>query len=400
MAKTICLVLPRPRHIEVANDLGVECITVHDELSYKGLPASISIVVPSIADVASDAVAGAVKALAGDHELCGAISFSERGLRLASQISDSLSLDSANSTVVDRIVDKHEMRKTITCSASPVWSMIYNVDMLHQFLNSLAGDVILKPSDGVGSYGVVRISKNKPNPSILDTRFPALAEEFLDGQEYSAETISHNGSHKIVAITRKLAKSESIQNAFVETGHTVARSFLEDAAFVAKVESLVFSSLDQLELKFGVAHTEFIDTREGLKIVETHNRTGGDKIADLVNLVTGVDLVAAAMKSFTVTDLSISSTSTITARAATIKFFLPPSGVITNILGLSRLRYNPGIREFLVNKSVGDRVLPIMSSGDRAGYVIAVGDSADTSEELAAEAVGMVEFKIQSSGST
>ena len=69
--------------------------------------------------------------------------------------------------------------------------------------------IVIKPTDNSGSRGVV-LCKNKNDlenifkESIQYTQKPyLLAEEFIDGKEYSVESLHFNGKSKIVQITEK-----------------------------------------------------------------------------------------------------------------------------------------------------------------------------------------------------
>ena len=158
--------------------------------------------------------------------------------------------------------------------------------------------VIVKPTDRSGSRGVFRCENAaevlSAVPAACECSFEkcAIVEEFLFGDEYSCESISHNGEHHILAVTKKFTTGAPH---FIETGHLEPAPLTQ--AQYAFVEEQVKKALDALHIRTGAGHTEFMLTPEGnFRVVEIGSRMGGDCIgSDLVPLSTGVDFVRAVI---------------------------------------------------------------------------------------------------------
>lgn len=116
-----------------------------------------------------------------------------------------------------------------------------------------------------------------------------LAEEFLSGHEVSVEGFSQDGVHSVVAVTDKLLGEGG--SGFIEAGHSVPARV--DEAIRQGIVDLTGRLLDAVGLVEGPSHTEIMITDAGLRIIESHNRAGGDNIPELVRLAYGVDLVRA-----------------------------------------------------------------------------------------------------------
>ena len=158
--------------------------------------------------------------------------------------------------------------------------------------------VIVKPTDRSGSRGVFRCENPQEVlsavPAACECSFEkcAIVEEFLFGDEYSCESISHHGEHHLLAVTKKFTTGAPH---FIETGHLEPAPLSPEQ--YALVENRVKKALDALHIRTGAGHTEFMLTPEGdFRVVEIGSRMGGDCIgSDLVPLSTGIDFVRAVI---------------------------------------------------------------------------------------------------------
>lgn len=161
-------------------------------------------------------------------------------------------------------------------------------------LKGFAYPLIVKPVDRSGSRGIFKVNnfdevlqvfEQSKNQSFSKK---AIIEEFIEGKEYSAESISFNGTHKLLTVTKKYTTGSPH---FIEIGH-------DEPSGIAKsrfpyIESEIYKALDALHIKNGASHAEFKLDRDGvLHIIEVGPRMGGDCIgSDLVPLSTGYDFM-------------------------------------------------------------------------------------------------------------
>lgn len=153
---------------------------------------------------------------------------------------------------------------------------------------------IVKPTDRSGSRGICKVmSKDELDVSIplaIEQSFEkaAIIEEFIDGKEYSAETISYNGVHHLLAVTEKFTTGFPH---FIEIGHIQPASMSEEQKI--ELEKTIFAALDALDIRYGAAHVEFkLQDNNSVRIIEVGARMGGDCIgSDLVYMSTGNDFV-------------------------------------------------------------------------------------------------------------
>lgn len=158
--------------------------------------------------------------------------------------------------------------------------------------------VIVKPVDRSGSRGVTKVSRmDGLEPAVYGAfeqgfKREALIEEYIEGDEYSIETISWKGEHNILAVTKKYTTNSP---SFIEVAHMEPAQM--DVRLTERVKSIVVHALNSLEIQYGASHTEIKITKDNdVKIVEIGGRMGGDCIgSDLVCLSTGVDFVDAVL---------------------------------------------------------------------------------------------------------
>lgn len=155
--------------------------------------------------------------------------------------------------------------------------------------------IIVKPTDRSGSRGIYKLTSFDGLEDAIrhsvEASFEkkAIVEEYIEGDEYSFETISQNGVHHYLTITKKFTTGSPH---FIETGHLEPSDL--DAETIEAAKELVFRALDALHITTGASHAEFKvlpGTRE-IRLIEIGARMGGDCIgSDLVRLTTGYDFV-------------------------------------------------------------------------------------------------------------
>ncbi|MBO4687285.1 MAG: ATP-grasp domain-containing protein [Clostridiales bacterium] len=196
--------------------------------------------------------------------------------------------------------NKHLMRKRFADNGDPSVKSIQIIDLKDVNPDDFSYPVIVKPEDRSGSRGISKITdKTELKDAVKlaqEASFNghALIEEFAEGEEFSAETISFNGKHKLLAITKKYTTGAPH---FIETGH-MEPAFPRDSKMFSRIEEMVYHALDGLGLQNGASHTEYkIDSKGQIRLIEIGGRMGGDCIgSSLVHLSTGVDFVKAIIE--------------------------------------------------------------------------------------------------------
>lgn len=193
-----------------------------------------------------------------------------------------------------------------------------------------------------------------------------LLEEVLVGPEVSVETVTVDGTTRVLGVTDKSLAGEPW---FVETGHMFPAAL--DAATVTAVCDMAVAALAAVGLERGVAHTELRLTVAGPRVVEINPRPAGNQITELVRRVTGVDLpmVYTQLALGERPDITVADTG---VRSAAISFMLPPrAGTVAEIDGVAAVAAAPGVVDWAV-KPAGHRTGDAVSNNNYLGHVMVV----------------------------
>ncbi len=195
---------------------------------------------------------------------------------------------------------------------------------------------------------------------------PVLAEEYLDGPQYSVESFTFHGEHVPIAITEQTVFGRDL-GWFI----TVGRAIPAPLGRVAWPE--VSAALTALGITEGPAHTELVLTGIGPRILSVRPGTGPDRTPDLIHLCTGLDLdlLALAWAAQTVPAFDPPDAH----RASAIQYLLAAPGRIASIDGTHRARTHPGVVDVVVSLGPGDRLRPLRTPRDRPAHVLAVGST-------------------------
>ncbi len=308
-----------------------------------------------------------------------AVSLTEPGLEPASRITDLLGLTGNPLTVSRLLRDKWAMRQHLSRTGGPTVAaaQVSTMEELVRFGKQCGYPLILKPRDGTASVGVFRIDGLYAVPAVwhkvealrrvqADLLCPLdvlIAEEFVDGPEYSVETFSFAGRHVVVAVTEKVTAGEN----FTEVGHALPARL--DPADEMSIVKCVTGFLDAVGLRHGPAHTEVRTGTRGPRVIESHNRVGGGRICEMVDTAFGIDLDAYALGwPF---DLVPELPDRPAARCATAtRFLVARPGKVGRIDVPDEVRAHPAVVSLHIPVAAGDVVPPAGTDLVRLGQLI------------------------------
>lgn len=192
--------------------------------------------------------------------------------------------------------NKYAMRSAFVKNnvASPKFAKVSVDDDVIALTAEMKFPVIVKPTDRSGSRGITKVSKPEEIKDAVrqsvENSFEkkAIIEEYIEGEEYSCESVSYRGTHHVLAVTKKYTTGSPH---FIETGH-MEPAGLDDCMY-QKVKEEIPKALDALQITNGASHAEFkIDNEGNIRIIEIGSRMGGDCIGShLVYLSSGYDFV-------------------------------------------------------------------------------------------------------------
>lgn len=313
-----------------------------------------------------------------------AVTIVEEALLPCARINQALGLPGTSVELVERTRDKTAMRRVLDAGGfSPVrWTSVKALADATAFGERMGYPFILKPVDGVGSVDVRLIRAAADLEGVLNGKSNWIAEEYLDGPEYSVDCFSFSGRHFILGINLETKNPGPIGSEFLEVAHQVPAPMSQERDH--EVREFVRRFLDEVGIQDGPSHTELKYTSRGPRIVETHTRLGGDRLWDLIRLTTGYDLVDMTLQ-WAMGTLKPLDADPVPRGGAAIQYFTPPPGRLKHLHGMQALRRLPGVVDISLTVDVGAHIPPAMQSVDRAGYVIAQGQTVQQAMEICQE---------------
>lgn len=131
-------------------------------------------------------------------------------------------------------------------------------------LNDFEYPLIIKPVDLSSSRGVMKINNPEELQDAIDYAMgwsktkQCILEEFIEGKEYSGESIAYDGKYKLLVVTEK---STTGAPHFVETGHKQPADLSKE--MLDKVEKTLYKAFASMGIKYGAVHPEFRITKDG-----------------------------------------------------------------------------------------------------------------------------------------
>ncbi len=335
------------------------------------------------------ALASAVHAVQPFH---ATVSFWERALLPAAVVGDSLGVATNPRTAVEVTRDKLAMRTLLAQNGLDSVRFLLCEDQrdLSRFLKQVGKPVILKPTHGSGSAGVALVRSDRDVGAawqwgILPDLLPLMAEEYVDGPEYSIESISVAGRHQILGATEKFTTGPPH---FIETGHRFPAQLAKDVE--QQVHATVSRLLSAVGHTVGPAHTEVRLTDRGPVVIETQTRFGGDQIWEMVEIVTGIGLTKTTCAHLLGLEAPDARPK---AAGAAIRFFAYENCEIASVTGVDLASGEPGVVRVDCKLRPGMRLGPLTASKQRQGYVLTSGTSGSDAWHTASRAMSKVNVK-------
>jgi biotin carboxylase len=341
-------------------------------------------------DASPEAMLAAAKGIHAEEPFGVAVSMNDAYAEVAADINQMLGLP-GNRPDVPRVVnDKARMREILRDSAAGTVAAarVGTAEDLQRFAAEVGYPFVVKPVDGFGSRGVTLVAGEADLDDAVAGTHEAngwVAEEYLNGPEFSVETFSTDGVHHVLAVTEKFKGPN-----FVEIGHVVPARL--PTGSVRAMTAEVTAGLDAIGLTEGPAHTEIMLTGRGPRIVETHCRPGGDGIVELVRLAVGLDVHQLIFDWLAGRPLRLAPATG--PKAAATWFLTPGPGTVSSISGLAEARTAEGVTEAYVTVAAGETIGELRSSTDRSGAVIATGDTAEQALRRARAAADRIEIAV------
>ncbi|MER7519925.1 ATP-grasp domain-containing protein [Streptomyces sp. NPDC126499] len=393
----------RLKQVRKARELGLDVVYVQHPDAYdrEHWPYVDQALLVDYCDI--DRLLPMVRALHEVYPFAKAVTLTEFALLPTARINEELGLAGESLDTVELLLDKARMRGHLAAKGiSPVASAVgRSTEDVRDFVAAHGLPIIVKPVRESGSLAVFCVRDESEVDAVAeryrtlsdkewapgdvafaDSFDEFLMEEYLEGPEFSVETLSFDGRHVVVATTDR----ELGGTGFADFGRT---GFAEIGLWqpsahppeqVREAIGLVREFLDAVGLRDGPAHTEVKLTPRGPRIIESHNRVGGYALNEIAELVYGVDMERHALAAG-LGLLEPLAESPEPRGAAALQALIPEPGRVVEVTGVDAVRADPAFVDLRLMVEPGDMVSPLTWNEDIGGYVVARG--ADTAEAIA-----------------
>ena len=308
----------------------------------------------------------------------------DKPLVMMARVAKELSLPFYSVETAEWSTDKFQMKQRFLEGGVPCarGRLIHNSEEAQDLYFPL----ICKPRDNSGSRGVKLCRdlteldsciKEALEVSKLDT---VLVEEFIEGREFSIESLHYDGKSEVIQFTEKKT-TEFPYN--VELGHKQPANLTDDQR--NQICDIISKIASCMHFKNCPSHTELKINERGIFVIETSPRLGGDYITStLTPLSTGINLEDQLLH--IALGEPVDTTTGRVDKASAVCFFSLPEGKVKAIdPKINEVESWPNIQNFLFKLKVGDKVNKITSSLNRYGQFIVNGISREEIDELVAK---------------
>lgn len=333
-----------------------------------------------------------------DEDIAGITSSSEYFIYIAARLANKFKLPSPMTSAISNCRNKYTQRKILQDAnvGIPKFYLAQSIEEVIAFSKEFELPVIIKPTQGSGSFGVKMCSSleeirehskfllnQKVNERGIASEEKILIEELVNGDEYSVETFNNS----IIGITKK--HLGELPN-FVEIGHDFPAKLTYEEE--QSIKEITIKALDSLNLKWGANHIELRLTKYGAKIIEVNPRLAGGYIPELIRFAYGINLISEMIKLTTGQVYSIERTKN---QNSVIRFILPETqGKLISIQGIEDIKNTNGIVDVQIYKKIGEYVSVYGDFRDRIGHIIACAND-ETSIDIVEAALKKINLVIE-----
>lgn len=287
--------------------------------------------------------------------------------------------------------DKHLMKQIFQENDIPC----ANGKLINKIDDSLKYPLILKPRDNSGSRGIVFCEiKAEAEEGLKEAlgfskKDTILAEEFISGKEYSVEALHFDNQTKVLQITEKITTPHPYNVELVHIQPAEISSAEEN-----EIDELINKIATAMNFQNCASHTELKINDDGIFVIETSPRLGGDFITSkLTPLSTGINMESELIK------ISLGEIPELPEKennsAAIFYFDLFEKKRVTKDLSfLENIKDKKDVVEFSFDLKRGMEIPKIKNSLDRYGFIIVTANNRETLLESADEYINQIEAGI------
>ena len=256
---------------------------------------------------------------------------------------------------------------------------------------------VIKAPDRQGQRGLTLVGSAEEVADAVRIALDAsrsatlIVEELVPGREVTVNAFSVDGHFHPLTVTDRLTAALP---AFGVALTHVWPSELEPAQIGAAIEAASVAAR-AVGIANGPSYTQVLVGPDGPRVGELAARLGGGHDAELCRVALGVDMNGAALSAAIGEEIPPASLAPVAKLGgACVRFLVAPPGELREVTGVEEAFAAEGIRGIRIYRRVGHKFGEFRRGADRAGAVLAVGDSRQEALERADRAEAMIRFEV------
>jgi biotin carboxylase len=282
-------------------------------------------------------------------------------------------------------VSKQRQRERFAAAGipQPAWRAVVQAG------DDLSLPAVVKPGDRQGQKGLTLVRERSALDKAVELAVSesrasiALVEEYVDGAELTVNAFSSGGKFYPLTVTDRLTAEPPAFGVALAHAWPSAQS-VDEAVAAAK------QAAEALGITDGPTYTQVRLGADGVRVMELAARLGGGHDAELCRAALGIDLNGLALASALGEPVEIPEA--MPAGGACVRFLVAPPGTLREVAGLTEALAVEGVLDARVYRQPGWTIAPLRRGADRAGFVLARGESRDDALERAGRAMERIRF--------
>lgn len=258
-------------------------------------------------------------------------------------------------------------------------------------LQAPGSPVVVKPPDRQGQVGISLVRSPEDFAPAVEQAVSAsrsgeaLVEELVEGPEVTVNAFSSGGEFRALTVTdRVVAEPPAFGVALAHVWPS--EEAVEDAVAAAR------AAAEALGVREGPTYTQIRLGPDGPRVIELAARLGGGHDAELCDAALGIDLNALALAAAFGRRATVPEARP--AGGACVRFLVAPPGRLEGVEGFGEVLELPGVLDAVPYRPPGHEFGPLRAGNDRAGFVLARGDSRADALERAEAAAERIRFVV------
>jgi biotin carboxylase len=272
---------------------------------------------------------------------------------------------------------------------------------------------VVKAPDRQGQKGLTLVQAEAELPDAIARAVEesrsgaAIVEELVPGPEVTVNAFSLRGEFHPLTVTDRLTAEPPAfgvalahvwpaRSARPRSGHGEGvRGNREVPPGMSEAAKVAESAVAALGIENGPTYTQLRIGPEGPQVIEVAARLGGGHDAELAQLALAVDLNGLALQAALGESIWSAALNAVPqVGGAVVRFLVPPEGVLQEVEGAEEARAVEGVQDVRIYREPGHVFGPLRRGADRAGAVLATGDSREEALDRADEAARLIRFKV------